>query len=194
MVKRLVDTASLRLLTHIRQDLFGTYPGGTTATTLSTRSGMLKKTVRVIPATQQDEDTFRGGISVGTKYAAVHFGKRGESTVIEGKGKMLTIPLPQAMNAQGVAKGSALDTAVFGDTFVRKNKNGNVIIYGKTLYTKGKKAGQAKGGIVPLFLLRKSVTVPVRIANEDLQAYLTPIVSKGLADIRLGLESSTALG
>ena len=60
-----------------------------------------------------------GGVSVGERYAAVHFGKAGGSTTITGKGKMLTIPLPSAMNAQGVAKGGATDRAIFGETFVR---------------------------------------------------------------------------
>ena len=58
--------------------------------------------------------------------------------------KFLTIPLPAAMTAGGVLKKSARE---WDNTFIRKSKKGNLIIF----QTVG------KGKIMPLFLLRKSI-------------------------------------
>jgi len=189
--KKVVSAASIKLQRHIRQDLFQPYPGGTTATTLSTRSGILKKSVKTIPSTVEGTEV-KGGVSIGTKYSPVHFGKRGQVTHITPKrGKFLAIPLPDAMNGQGVAKGGPRDEAIFGETFIAKSKKGNLIIFGKTLYVKGKKAGQAKGGLKPLFVLKSSVDVPARIHPEDLREYIMPHITEGLQAIKQGLENSS---
>lgn len=199
-VHRLINTTSLQLQKHIRQDLFGPYPSGTTETTLSSRSGNLKKHVNAIPAFEEGDMVY-GGINVGTRYAPVHFGKKGDKTVITGK-PWLTIPLPAAMRANGTGRGDATDSAVFGKTFIRKSKAGNLIIFGKLAYTKGKRAekrilgirvreAETHGDLVPLFVLKESVTIPVRIALEDLREYIKPILGKGLADLKEGIIGST---
>lgn len=193
-VKDLVSAASIKLDRHITQDLFQTYPSGTTGSTLSTRSGILKKSIKTIPPVV-DGTEVKGGVTVGTVYSPVHFGKSGQVTTISPKrGKYLAIPLPDAMNANGVAKGGPRDESVFGSTFVRKSKAGNLIIFGKTLYVKGKKAGQEKGALKALFILKSSVKVQSRITPESLQEYAMPIVMRGLDIIRNGLEGASFVG
>jgi len=199
-VMRLVNSATLSLQRHIREDLFIPYSptGPRPMDRLQTRSGQLKKSVINIPAYQIDEDTIKGGIGIGKVYGHVQFGKRGEKTTITAKGKMLTIPLPAAMDSHGVAKGPAGPKGkynpIFGETFVlpgKSTKSGHPIICGKLRYVKEQKAGQTKGRIVPLFMLVPSVTVPVRIASEDLARWVQPILGKGMADLKSGLSSGT---
>ena len=190
-VMKLVNTVTLATQKHIRQDLFGVYPGGTTATTLSTRSGKLKKSVVNIPATREG-DIIRGAIGIGTVYGRVHFGKAGQVTTIRPvRAGALAIPLPAAMDSHGVARGSPRDKSIYGETFLGKSKAGNMIIFGKLLYVKGAKSGQAKGGLKPLFVLKQSVSVPSRIHPEDLRAFVQPLLGKGMADIKAGLEGSS---
>ena len=63
------------------------------------------------------------------------------------RAKWLTIPLRGALTKAGATKNpSARD---FPNTFIKKSKSGNLIIFQK-----------AKGGIIPLFVLKKSVTIP----------------------------------
>jgi hypothetical protein len=100
---------------------------------------------------------------------------------------MLTIPLPAAMDNNGVTRGSARDEAIFGETFIRKSAKGNLIIFGKLKYVKGKSAGKVKGKLVPLFLLKNQVNVPARIFPEDLAKFAQPLLGKGMADIKNGL-------
>jgi len=192
MVMKLVNTVTLATQKHIRQDLFVPYQGKNLFEgVLQTRSGKLKKSVVNIPATR-DGDIIRGAIGIGTVYSRVHFGKAGQVTEITPKtAKMLTIPLPAAMDSHGTARGSARDKGIFGETFIGKSKAGNLIIFGKLLYVKGKKAGQTKGGLVPLFVLKDRVSVPSRIHLEDLRDFVQPLLGKGMADIKAGLEGSS---
>lgn len=64
--------------------------------------------------------------------------------------KYLAIPLPAALTAAGVLKKRPRD---YSDTFVRKSKGGNLMIF--------QKVGQ-RGKIRALFVLKKSVTIPAR--------------------------------
>ena len=191
-VKNLVNIVSLQTQKHIRTDLFVPYQGRNLYQgVLQTRSGKLKKSVVNIPAVREG-DIVSGGIGIGTAYGRVHFGKRGQVTTINPKAaQALTIPLPAAMDSHGVARGSARDKGIFGETFLGKSKAGNMIIFGKLLYVKGAKAGQVKGKLVPLFVLKKSVSVPARIHPEDLRDYMQPIIGKGMAEIKAGLMGST---
>jgi hypothetical protein len=194
MIVSLVNGVSLALQKHIRVDLFQPYPGGTTASSLSTRSGKLKKSVVNIPA-KLENDEVHGGIAIGSAYARVHFGKRGQTTTITPKiAGALAIPLPAAMDGHGNVKGGPRDKAIWGNTFLNINQKGNAIIYGQALYVKGKKAGEVKGRPVPLFILKKSVTIPARIYQEDLFDYVQPMLDKGMQDIKNGLIGSTVMG
>jgi hypothetical protein len=188
MVVRLVNTTTLALQKHIRQDLFQSFAmtGPRNSNVLFSRSKKLRNSVINIPVVKTGDDV-KGGVGIGTEYARVHFGKRGQVTTIVAKGKMLTIPLPAAMNNNGVARGSARDASIFGETFIRKSTKGNLIIFGKLKYVKGKSAGKVKGKLVPLFLLRNQVNVPARIFPEDLAKFAQPLLGKGMADIKNGL-------
>lgn len=187
-VRDLVNETAIKLHRHIKQDLFAEYPKGTTSRTLSTRSGQLKKAVRFIPATVVEKDVVKGGIGIGTKYAKVHFGPRGRVTTIRPVNKKwLTIPLPAAMDGHGKLKGSAPDDAIYGDTFFAKSKSGNLILFGKSKYVKGSKAGQTKGDLKPLFVLKKETRIPARISPDDLMRFANPILGKGLENMKNGL-------
>lgn len=192
-VRDVVNMTSAALRTHIVQDLFQSYSmiGPKNKGVLNSRSGELKRRVTSQPATVEGDDV-RGYVGVGTKYGKVHFGKTGQVFHIVPKtAKMLAIPLPGAMDSNGTARGSPRDAAIFGQTFIARSKAGNLIIFGKLNYVRGKKAGQAKGALMPLFVLKNSVDVPVTVTTESLKAFAGPILGKGMADIRAGLESST---
>jgi len=195
-VRDVVNTTSVALRTHIVKDLFQSYSmiGPKNQGVLNSRSGELKRSVTSQPATV-DGDDVRGYVGVGTKYGKVQFGKAGQVFhIVPLTAKMLAIPLPGAMDSSGTAKGSPRDAAIFGQTFLAKSRAGNLIIFGKLNYVRGKKAGQAKGDVVPLFVLKNSVDVPVTVTTESLRAYAQPILGKGMDAIRAGLESSTVGG
>lgn len=67
--------------------------------------------------------------------------------VINAKpGGWLTVPLPAALDARGVARRAR----TYPNTFIARSKVGNLLIFQK----------QGGGQIVPLFVLRKSVKLP----------------------------------
>jgi hypothetical protein len=161
--------------------------GGTTPTQLRVRSGRLRASV--IPMkTEIKEDRAEGGISFGTVYSRVHVGPKGQTTLIAPKKvKFLTIPLPAAMTKAGVVKGPAR-SAQWGDTFVRKSKAGNLIIFGKKRIMKGKKEGELRGEVIPLFLLVKNVKVKARVHPEDLILWIEPKIKKSFSDKRIEVQ------
>jgi hypothetical protein len=84
-------------------------------------------------------------------YAGVHEGKDGKPTVIRARNrKFLTIPLPDAKTASGVTRGPARS---FPDTFLRRSKSGNLVIFQK----------RGKGPPAALFLLKREVSIPPRL-------------------------------
>jgi hypothetical protein len=189
-LKNEVNIMSVMLQRHIREEYFRPYSGKVEDNSLQRRSGMLSKSIRPIPA-YAEGDLIKGGVSVGSRYAAVHFGKIGQVTSISGS-PWLTIPLPAALNNQGLAKGRARDEAVFGKTFFARSKNGNLILFGKLLYTKGKKVGEAKSDVVPLFVLKHQVEVKTRVHPEDLWRWVQPVLGKSLAALKETIESAHA--
>lgn len=192
-VKDAVNLTTLGLRNHIIQDLFQSslMIGPKNSGVLSSRSGELKKSVQSEPATVEGDDV-KGAVSIGTVYARMHFGPSGPPThVTPVNAKMLAIPLPAAMDAHGTVKGNPRDAGIFGQTFIAKSKAGNLILFGKLNYVKGIKAGQAKTEVLPLFILKESVDVPVTITTESLRAYAQPQIERRLADIKQGLENST---
>jgi len=148
--------------------------GGTTDTRLRARTGKLRASCIPIK-TEIKEGSVEGGISFGTVYGRVHVGPKGQTTTITPKkGKYLTIPLPAAMTGAGVARGSARQ-GPWGETFVAKSKEtGGLIIFGKRKIMSGKKAGELRGKITPLFLLLKSVRIKARVHPEELIAWIKP--------------------
>lgn len=154
--------------------------GGTTSTQLHTRTGALRASVRPL-SVNRSSTIIQAGISFGTQYASTHVGKRGTVTTIRPKGHpYLAIPLPAAKTRSGVAKGQPevswqgeeRPNSPFGDTFIAKSKKGNLIIFGKSIQTKDVNWGRTKGKIVPLFVLKREVKIPVRIPIEGIQERL----------------------
>jgi hypothetical protein len=193
MVTQLVNRTTIALRNHIVQDLFQSYSmiGPKNKGVINSRSGELKRNITHTPAIT-DDDIVSGGVNIGTVYNRMIFGKVGQVTHITPKSAgALAIPLPAALDSNGTSRGNPRDTAVFGETFLAKSKAGNMIIFGKLNYTRGAKAGQSHGDIVPLFVLKKSVDVPVQITLESLRDWVQPILGKGMADIRDGLMEST---
>ena len=187
MVNQLVNRTTIALRNHIVQDLFQSYSmiGPKNKGVINSRSGELKRNITHVAATV-DEDVVSGGVNIGTVYNRMIFGKAGQVThVVPKTAGALTIPLPAALDSNGTPRGSARDKSIFGETFIAKG-----IIFGKLNYVRGAKAGQTKGDIVPLFLLLKSVDVPVQITSESLRDWVQPILGKGMADIRDGLMES----
>ena len=153
--------------------------GGTTRSKLAVRSGRLRGSVRVVPV-ERKRSRIETGINVGTVYGATHFGKAGKKTTIVPKTKQyLTIPLPAAKTKAGVARGAAR-SGMWGKTFVQRSKKGNLIIFGQRVAQKGASAGQARGKIVPLFLLVKSVEIPARIDMAAIARLWRPRIIKAM--------------
>lgn len=127
------------------------WPGGTTAKTLSRRSGKgmtsIRRSVRV---TGNTIETVRGRIG-GSKIMAVH--EKG-ATIRARRATYLTIPLPEALNSNGTPKRrSARD---WSRTFVAKSRQGNLLIF------------QRRGReIVPLYVLKREVKIPPRLGMAE---------------------------
>jgi hypothetical protein len=140
----------------------GAWPGGTTATTLSSRSGESMKTVlKSVDVQGTTWSTLQGSIGGKATLLIHEYGG-----VINSKGKMLTIPLPAALNADGTQiKASARD---WDNTFIARTKGGNLLIF------------QRRGAsVVPLYVLRDSVTIRPRLGMRDeLQAHIPYFVDR----------------
>ena len=129
------------------------YPSGTSAKgmfpgTLSKRSGRLAASLNdsLIKVTDEPEVSFTlSGIAV------VH--ERG-ATIRAKNAQYLTIPLPAALNTNGTPKRPTARS--WPNTFIIKSKKGNLLIM------------QKKGtGMVPLYVLKKSVRIPKRLAFQE---------------------------
>lgn len=140
--------------------------GGTSKDRLAVRTGHLRRTTKAKPV-KEEKGAIVGGTSFGAKYARVHVGPRGKKTTITPKrAKYLAIPLAAAKTPAGVARGGPRD---FPDTFVFRSKAGNLII-----------GQRRRDRVVPLFVLKKRVTIPTRVHPEDIARVFTPRVLKDL--------------
>lgn len=183
-IRRIFSAEAAEMAGYIKSEYM---TGGTTASKLKVRTGKLRASVRSLK-NRVVGTTISGGVGIGTVYGRVHIGPSGQETVIKPKQKKyLTIPLPAALTKAGVTKGSAM-SGVWGETFVAKTKKGNLIIFGQYLFQKGKKAGQAAGKLVPLFLLRKEVTVPARIHPEDIIEWEKPKMVQALLKMNINVK------
>lgn len=128
----------------------GAWPGGTTSDTLSRRSGKMLQTIVNSVGVRGKKFTTIEGVIGGSAIAAVHeFG----ATITPKKAKYLTIPLPAALNSDGTPKKKS--AREWQHTFVAKSKAGNLIIFQR----QGTK-------IVPLYVLKTSVTIPPRLGMQ----------------------------
>ena len=180
---KIFNTNSTLLATHLKQNYL---KGGTTSSRLKVRSTRLSASVKPLKA-KKIKGGLIAGIRVGTVYAGVHIGKKGHVTTIRPKrGKFLAIPLDAAKTDKaGVARGGPRDEHLWGETFVRRSKAGNLIIFGKQKYGRGKKAGQTRGKLVPLFVLKKSVKVKTRVDAKELLKWLVPKIIRDMEKIKL---------
>lgn len=125
----------------------GAWPGGTSETTLSKRTGGLLEAIRKTgDLTGTQYDNLRATFRLTGQLVVHEYGG-----TMKGDGKLLTIPLPAALNSNGTPKKRS--AREWNNTFVAETKKGNLIIF------------QRRGGrkIVPLYLLRDTVYVPPRL-------------------------------
>ncbi len=126
-------------------------PGGSSSNRLFRRSG---KGIRGITKSVKVRGSSLGSIrgQIGAKFPmSVHE----KGAIVRAKNaKFLTIPLPAALNSRGIPLRKRARN--WPDTFVSVTRNRNLIIFQKR-----------EGGIIPLYLLRKSVRIPPRLGMED---------------------------
>jgi hypothetical protein len=125
------------------------WPGGTTEKTLSRRSGDLVNAIMgSVKVNGNTFDTIEGEIGApGIKYARI---QELGGTITPKKAKFLAIPLPAALSSTGIPLMPG--PRDWPNTFCRKSKAGNLIIFQKRGTT-----------IVPLYVLKLSVTIPPRL-------------------------------
>ena len=173
IVKKVFQKIGRQTASYLREERF---TGGTTASKLAVRTGRLRASVSVMPIEETGE-AIQGGVRFGTVYARVHVGPKDQVTkIVPKKAKYLAIPLPGAMTKAGVARGTPRG-GPWGETFVRRVKGKDTLmIFGKMEITKGARAGQLRGNVIPLFLLVKSVTIKTRVHPEEILQYMEPKV------------------
>lgn len=113
---------------------------------LNVRTGNLRRSLQESRAKKVQErgDAVIGTVGTNMEYAAINeYG----GTIRPKKSKWLTVPLKDALTAKGVARGKPRD---FKDTFFAMSKNGNLIMFGKSM---------VGGSVVPLFALKKEVKI-----------------------------------
>lgn len=145
----------LKVQSQLMTDFLATryLTGGTTADRLGVRTGHLRRSAQPMQI-EVNNDSVRGGTGVGEgiPYARTHVKFGGGSTTINMKGKLLTIPLGPARTGAGASK------------------RASAMSYGKMLFPITSKAGNkllvaknGKGNIIPYFVLKESVRIPVRV-------------------------------
>ena len=127
---------------------------------LNTRSGALANSFRPF-AVGSNPRSWRGGVYTDSPYGAKQeFG--GETTPT--RKRYLAIPLDAAMTGAGVTRG---DPGLWGRdrTFVSESRDGRVFVFLKTgrKRPRGWKKGDDDPSIVPLFRLKKRVTMQGRL-------------------------------
>ena len=145
----------------------GAWPGGTTNTTLSKRSGAMLKSIRNFMVRRNGMDT-TGHIRLRRDRIIHETGGWIRAT----RSQYLTIPLSAALKPDGTPrKRSARE---WQNTFVRRSRNGNLIIF----QTRGTR-------IVPLYVLKKKVRIRARLGLRKALTRLRPLFRRAmLAHIR----------
>jgi len=145
--------------------------GGTSSDRLAVRSGMLSKST-VAESTKIEGGKIFGGVRFGSKYAKVHVGPRGQSTVITAKpGHALAIPVGDALTPSGVIKRSSpLD---YGNELTLIKRAGHAPILARV-------TGKA---VYPMYVLKRSVTVPARVHPEDIMRATFPKIVEGFSRV-----------
>jgi hypothetical protein len=183
--KKILRAESVLMGSHIKKDLMS----GPRPERLGVRTGALRSSVKSMPVTERP-GLIESGVGFGTAYARPHVGPRGQVTTIRPMtAKYLTIPLPAATTKAGVLRGSAR-SGMWGETFFAKSKKGNLILFGKRVAQKGAHAGEARGNVVPLFLLVKQVKIKSRIHPEEIIVWEKPKMIGAFAQIGIRLKGA----
>ena len=143
------------------------WPGGTSESSLSKRSGNLISAIggsmRVSGSTFND---IQGSVGApGVQYAKI----QETGGVVKAKnGKFLAIPLPAALDSNGLPLQSSPRS--WPNTFCATSKAGNLIIF------------QKRGtSIVPLYVLKTQVTIPPRLGmRKTLEAGVPYFVERAM--------------
>lgn len=113
---------------------------------LINRTGALRRSFGTAVTGEGSIESWVGTVYTTSPYARIQeFG----GTVTPKKSQFLTIPLAGARTGAGATRGGARS---FPNTFFAKSRAGNLLMFQK----QGKK-------IVPLFVLKKSVSIPPRL-------------------------------
>lgn len=166
---RLLVDAFRRVSLMVERDLKANISGRY----LKVRTGRLRASIgnRVDMTEEGLEGVIGSGVRSGerVKYADIH---ETGGTITARRAKYLTIPTEYALTRAGVTK--RISARDFEDTFVRQG-----IIWQK----------QGKRKIVPLFILKKSVTIPARkYMSKTLEQDKDRILKMMLDTIRRALE------
>jgi hypothetical protein len=142
------------------------WPGGTTTSSLSRRSGALIAAIKdSVKITGTTFATIEGRIGVPLIYGSV---QESGATIRPKRAKYLTVPLPAALNPDGTPKKRGARD--WDNTFVIRSKNGSLLIV--------QKVGDQ---IVPLYVLRTEVTIPPRLQlGKTLQTGLPYFVDRSV--------------
>jgi len=175
MIQATIDTIDKDMPLWSTYILQNHLTGGTSSTRLKKVTGRLSGSMRPLP-TKLKSDGIYGGLEFGTRYAGIHIGRMGDVTTIRSNrpGGYLAIPLEAAKTTTGRTRAAPRDP-MWGSTFIAKG-----IIFG---YKGGKvkTAGKIRD-IVPLFKLKKSVRVPVRVDALKLVQWIKPKLEKDLSE------------
>jgi len=166
-------------MTGYIKDQYMSAGGVSTDRSIRVRSGHLRRTTHAW-GPEITDDAVSGGTAFGANYARTHVGPAGQETVIRPRNaKALTIPLAGipggALTSAGVIR-PAYDYGMTGGArnikgmFPIKTKAGDVILaIKKEQFRKDTETGvrhKMKDKIIPIFILKKSVTVKSRIHPE----------------------------
>ncbi len=118
------------------------------------RRGSIRNLRTFVSRGSRDLEAVKGGLIVPFPLS-IH--ERG-ATIRAKRAQFLTIPLPAALDSRGVPL--RRNARAWQNTFVQRSRRGNLLIFQRRA-----------AGIVPLFLLKRSVTLPPRLqAQESLEA------------------------
>lgn len=118
---------------------------------LKRRTGHLASKTGITRARVQGRDLKVEVFTTGVPYAAIH--EHG-GVISPTRGRMLAIPLRAVLTPAGVARKSPRE---YMNTFIARSRAGNLIIFQKI----------ARDSIIPLFVLKESVTIPARHWASD---------------------------
>lgn len=144
--RMLADISAQLIAMHGRS-----WPDGTTQSSLSSRSGALVEAIRTgFSVSGTTLNTLVGRFTLPPPYEIHETG----GTMRARGGNFMAIPLPAALDGKGLPlKASPRD---WEDTFCAMSRNGNLLIFQKRGTT-----------IVPLYVLKTSVTLPARLRVND---------------------------